>query len=159
MDAIADRLARYVAETNFDRLPREVVDETKKFILDTMGVGLAGVREPGCREVVDLVKTWSSNVAGSTIIFYGDKVSPPEAAFANSVLMHALDFDDTLDSSAMHTHVSSLPAALALAEAQGEVSGKDLISPVGLPRQSQAPFHGYGRRPVDPLVQLQPQRR
>jgi 2-methylcitrate dehydratase PrpD len=132
MDPIADALVPYVAETTFDRLPREVVDETKKFILDTIGVGLAGVREPGCREVVDLVKTWSSNPAGSTIIFYKDKVSPPEAAFANSVLMHALDFDDTLDSSAMHTHVSSLPAALALAEVQQETSGKDLITAVTL---------------------------
>ncbi|MBW1689495.1 MAG: MmgE/PrpD family protein [Deltaproteobacteria bacterium] len=132
MDAIADTLARYVAETNYDMLPREVIDETKKFILDTIGVGLAGVREPGCREVVDLVKTWSSNAAGSTIIFYGDKVSPPEAAFANSVLMHALDFDDTLDSSAMHTHVSSLPAALALAEVQEGTRGKYLITAVCL---------------------------
>jgi 2-methylcitrate dehydratase PrpD len=132
MDAIADTLARYVAETNYDRLPREVVDETKKFMLDTIGVALGGVREPGCREVVDLVKTWSSNVAGSTIIFYGDKVSPPEAAFANSILMHALDFDDTLDSSAMHTHVSSLPAALALAEVREGTSGKDLITAVTL---------------------------
>jgi 2-methylcitrate dehydratase PrpD len=132
MDPIADALVRYVAETNFDSLPREVVDETKKFILDTIGVGLAGVREPGCREVVDLVKTWSSNPAGSTIIFYKDKVSPPEAAFANSVLMHALDFDDTHDSSAMHTHVSSLPAALALAEVRQGTSGKDLITAVTL---------------------------
>jgi 2-methylcitrate dehydratase PrpD len=132
MDTIADKLSRYVAETTFDRLPREVVDETKKFILDTMGVGLAGAREPGCREVVDVAKTWSSNSAGSTIIFYNDKVAPPEAAFANSVLMHALDFDDTLDSSAMHTHVSSLPAALALAEVQKGTSGKDLITAVCL---------------------------
>jgi 2-methylcitrate dehydratase PrpD len=132
MNPIADTLARYIAETDFDRLPREVVDETKKFILDTIGVGLAGVREPGCREVVDLVKTWSSNPAGSTIIFYKDKVSPPDAAFANSVLMHALDFDDTLDSSAIHTHVSSLPAALALAEVRQGTSGKDLITSVCL---------------------------
>jgi len=132
MDTIGEQIARYVAETNFDRLPREVVDETRKFILDTIGVGLAGVREPGCREVVDLVKTWSSNPAGSTIIFYKDKVAPPEAAFANSVLMHALDFDDTLDSSAIHTHVSSLPAALALAEVRQGTSGKDLIASVCL---------------------------
>jgi len=132
MDTIGEQIARYVAETNFDRLPREVVDETKKFILDTIGVGLAGVREPGCREVVDLVKTWSSNPAGSTIIFYKDKAAPPEAAFANSVLMHALDFDDTLDSSAIHTHVSSLPAALALAEVRQGTSGKDLIASVCL---------------------------
>ncbi len=132
MDAISEKLVRYVSETNFNRLPREVVDETKKFILDTIGVGLAGVREPGCKEVVDLVKKWSPNNDGSTIIYYGDRVSPPEAAFANSVMMHALDFDDTLDSSAMHAHVSSLPAALAMAESKGKVDGKEFIIAVTL---------------------------
>jgi len=132
MGSIAEKLVRHVSDTDYDKLPKDVVDETKKFILDTIGVGLAGAKEPGCGEVVDLVKTWAPNTAGSTILFYGDKVSPPEAAFANSVLMHALDFDDTLDSSAMHTHVSSLPAALALAEVQGKVTGKEFITSVAL---------------------------
>ncbi|MBW2004706.1 MAG: MmgE/PrpD family protein [Deltaproteobacteria bacterium] len=132
MDTIVEKLVTYVSETNYDGLPKEVIDETKKFILDTIGVGLAGAREPGCKEVVDLVKKWSSNNAGSTIIYYGDKVSPPEAAFANSLLMHALDFDDTLDSSAMHAHVSSLPAALAMAESKGKVNGKEFITAVAL---------------------------
>jgi len=132
MDATVERLITYISKINYDNLPIEVVDETKKFILDTIGVGLAGVREPGCKEVVDLVKKWSSNKAGSTIIYYGDRVSPPEAAFANSVLMHALDFDDTLDSSAMHAHVSSLPAALAMAESKGKVDGKEFITAVTL---------------------------
>ncbi len=132
MDIIVEKLVSYVSETNYDRLPKEVINETKKFILDTIGVGLAGAREPGCREVVELAKKWSLNKAGSTIIYYGDRVSPPEAAFANSVMMHALDFDDTLDSSAMHAHVSSLPAALALAEVKGKVNGKELITSVAL---------------------------
>jgi 2-methylcitrate dehydratase PrpD len=132
MDTIAEKLVRYVSQTTYEKLPAEVVGETKKFIMDTIGVGLAGAKEPGCREAVDVVKNWSANDAGSTIIYYGGKVSPPEAAFANSVLMHALDFDDTLDSSAMHTHVSTLPAALALAEARGKVSGKELITAVAL---------------------------
>ena len=132
MDTITNKLVGYLSKTDYDRLSKEVINETKKFVLDTLGVGLAGVREPGCREVVDLVKKWSPNKSGSTIIYYGDKVSPPEAAFANSVLMHALDFDDTLDSSAMHANVSSLPAALAMAEAKGNVSGKEFIAAVAL---------------------------
>jgi len=132
MDAIVERLSTYISETDYDSLPKEVISETKKFILDTIGVGLAGAREPGCKEVVDLVTKWSSNNAGSTIIYYGDRVSPPEAAFANSVLMHALDFDDTLDGSAMHAHVSSLPAALAMAEFKGKVTGKEFITAVAL---------------------------
>ncbi|MBE9542223.1 MAG: hypothetical protein IMF01_07880 [Proteobacteria bacterium] len=39
-------------------------------------------------------------------------VESPEAGFENSMLMYALDLDDILDSSAIHTHVSSLPIAL-----------------------------------------------
>jgi 2-methylcitrate dehydratase PrpD len=132
MDEIVEKLVTYISETNYDGLPKEVIDETKKFILDTLGVGLAGAREPGCKEVVDLVKKWSLNNDGSTIFYYGDKVAPPEAAFANSVMMHALDFDDTLDSSAMHAHVSSIPSALAIAENKGKVSGKEFITAVTL---------------------------
>jgi len=132
MDRIVERLVTYISETDYDSLPKDVIDETKKFILDTLGVGLAGAREPGCKEAVELVKKWSSNNDGSTIIYYGDRVSPPEAAFANSVMMHALDFDDTLDSSAMHAHVSSIPAALAIAEDKGKVSGKEFITAVAL---------------------------
>ena len=132
MDAIVERLVTYISETDYNSLPKEVIGETKKFILDTIGVGLAGAREPGCKEVVDLVKKWSPNNTGSTIIYYRDKVSPPEAAFANSVVMHALDFDDTLDSSAIHAHVSSIPAALAIAENKGKVSGKEFITAVTL---------------------------
>lgn len=132
MEDLVEKLIRHIAKTDYDSLPQEVVTETKKYILDTIGVGLAGVHEPGCKEVVDLVKAWSGNERGSSIIFYGGKVSPADAAFANSVMMHALDFDDTLDSSAIHLHVSSLPAALAMAEISKKVSGKELITAVAL---------------------------
>ena len=47
---------------------------------------------------------------------------------ANSTMMHALDFDDTLDVSALHTFVNVLPAALAAAEDVGNISGRQLIT-------------------------------
>jgi len=52
MDATVERLITYISKINYDNLPIEVVDETKKFILDTIGVGLAGVREPGCKAFI-----------------------------------------------------------------------------------------------------------
>jgi len=127
MDTIAEKLVTYVSETTYDRLPKEVTTETKKFMLDTLGVGLAGVREPGCREVVEVVKKWSPNNAGSTIIYYGDKVSPPEAAFANSVLMHALDFDDYHGKTVIHATATCLPAILAIAEDR-RLCGVDILT-------------------------------
>ena len=59
---------------------------------------------------------------------HGFTAPPPLAALANSTMMHALDFDDTLDASALHTFVSVLPAALASAQASGKTTGKELIA-------------------------------
>jgi 2-methylcitrate dehydratase PrpD len=76
--------------------------------------------------VVELTKGWGGS--GSTVLIHGNKAAPPFAALANSTMMHAMDFDDTLDASALHTFVSVLPAGLATAEYLGGVDGKTLIT-------------------------------
>ena len=125
------RILQHIEKTQFQDLPEAVVDNTKRFILDSIGVALAGCNAPGCREVVDLVKEWGGKPE-ATIMSYGGKVPSPSAAMVNSMMMHALDFDDTLDESALHAHVSVLPAALAAAESSGNISGADLINAVAL---------------------------
>lgn len=130
MDATS-RILQHIEKTRFQDLPEAVVENTKRFILDSIGVALAGCNAPGCREVVDLIKEWGGKPE-ATIMSYGGKVPSPSAAMVNSMMMHALDFDDTLDESALHAHVSVLPAALAAAESSGNISGADLISAVAL---------------------------
>lgn len=125
------RILQHIEKTQFQDLPEAVVENTKRFILDSIGVALAGCNAPGCREVVDLVKEWGGKPE-ATIMSYGGKVPSPSAAMVNSMMMHALDFDDTLDESALHAHVSVLPAALAAAESSGNISGADLINAVAL---------------------------
>jgi 2-methylcitrate dehydratase PrpD len=130
MDAIA-QFADYVANTNYSDLPAAVVENTKKFIVDTIGVGIAGLGAPGCREAVEVVKNWGG-VAESTVMFHEYKCPAPWAAFLNSIFIQALDFDDSLDESALHANVSTLPAALALAEAQKDINGRELICAVSI---------------------------
>lgn len=49
--------ARYIAATDYGAIPKEVVESTKRSILDTLGLMVAGSGiEPGCREVIELVK-------------------------------------------------------------------------------------------------------
>jgi len=130
MDIVTE-LIKYVVNTQFDDLPHDVVEEEKKLIVDSMGVTIAGTLAPGCKEIVELVKEWGGKPE-ATIIAYGGKVASPWAAFANSTMMHALDFDDTLDESALHAHVSVLPTAFAMAEFRGNVTGEELINAVVL---------------------------
>lgn len=130
MDALG-KILNNITKIKYDDLPEAVVDNTKKFILDSLGVAIAGSSAPGCKEIVDLVKEWSGKPEASLIV-HGGKVPSPLAAFCNSTMMHALDFDDTLDESPLHAHVSVLPAALATAESLGGISGRELISAVAL---------------------------
>lgn len=130
MDIIVN-LVKQMVETQFDDLPHEVIEVEKKLIIDSLGVTLAGSSAPGCRGIVDLIKEWGGK-AEATVIAYGGQVASPWAALANSTMMHALDFDDTLDDSALHAHVSVLPVTLAMAERKGNVTGKELINAVVL---------------------------
>lgn len=115
-----------VVSVDFEKLPKEVVEYCKLLVMDSIGVTFPGAKAPGCAEVVELMRSWGGGGC-SSILIRGGKVAPPFAALANSMMMHALDFDDTLDESALHTFVSVLPAALSASEYMGGISGKRLI--------------------------------
>ena len=127
MEELEEQLTRHVARVQFENLPEETIAYAKLLIMDSLGVTFPGSRAPGCPEVAALARAWSGG-KGATLLVHGEKTTPPLAALANSMMMHALDFDDTLDASALHTFVSVLPAALATAESAGEVDGKQFLT-------------------------------
>ena len=131
MRDLAYDLVGNAAKVKYDDLPKDVVEITKKFILDTLATTIAGSSAPGCESVVDQVKDWGGKEE-STILIYGGKVVSENAALANSMMAHALDLDDTHDEAVVHSYVSVLPSALAMAERRGGVSGKDLIAAVAV---------------------------
>jgi len=131
MRDLAYALVGNAAKVKYDDLPKDVVEITKKFILDTLATTIAGSSAPGCESVVEQVKDWGGKEE-STILIYGGKVVSENAALANSMMAHALDFDDTHDEAVVHSYVSVLPVALAMAERNGGVNGKDLIAAVAV---------------------------
>ena len=123
-------LVRNAIRTKYSDLPSDVIQITKRFILDTIGTAFAGSSAPGCRNIVDLINKRGGKKE-STIWIHGGKVPSECAAFANSVMAHAQDFDDTHDKAVLHANTSVLPAALALAERESK-NGKDLLTAVAL---------------------------
>ena len=123
-------LAEHEVALRFEDIPKDVMEVTKKDILDVIAVSIAGSSVGmGCKEIVELVKE-SGGREESTIFGYGGKVPAWMAAFANGSMAHALDYDDTLDDGATHIGAGTIPAALAVAERVGGVSGKELIAAV-----------------------------
>ena len=146
MDMIS-QFAEYIAKTNYSDLPGPVIENTKKFIIDTIGVGIAGLEAPGCLQVLEVVKGFGGHPE-ATVLMNDFKCPSPWAGFMNSIFMHALDFDDALDESPLHANVSSLPAALALAESRQGVTGKDLICAVAIGQDVACRVGASLRRPL-----------
>jgi 2-methylcitrate dehydratase PrpD len=126
---LADEISKHVVGLGFDDLPGEAVEGTKQVVLDQFATALAGTVADGAVEVVAEVLEWGGKPE-STIWGYGDRVPAAHAAFANAVMAHAWDFDDTHMPSICHTGVVTVPTAFALAERIGKVSGKELITAI-----------------------------
>ena len=123
---ITETLARFVIETKASGLPEETFGAARDALIDTMGVALAGTREP----VGELAARWVRELgAKPQVSCWGQDLasSPADAAFANGVCSHALDFDDTHPSVRGHPSATMIPAALAVGEATG-ASGGDVLA-------------------------------
>ena len=130
MSAIAE-FTKNIVEMNCDALPAEVMEATKKQILDTLGVAVAGSMSKDVKQLVDVVKDWGGK-GESTLLGYGGKVPCTQAALINGWSGGVLDFDDFHDRDYIHASREVVPAALAIAERKGAVSGKDFMVAVAL---------------------------
>lgn len=121
--------ARFVADTRYVNLPPSAIEGAKKSILDTLGVILAATGvEPAVKGVNSMVRE-AGGKEESTLLGFGGRAPALWAAFHNGALAHCLDFDDHAPEG-HHPSSSIVPAAFALAERAGGVSGRDLIAAV-----------------------------
>jgi 2-methylcitrate dehydratase PrpD len=124
-------LAKYSVDVRFEDIPAPAVDAAKKSLLDLVGVTLAasGV-EPAARAVMDVVRE-NGGRPECSVFGFPDRVPAAWAAFANGAMSHCLDFDDLTPWGA-HATSSILPAAMAIAERKGGVSGRDMIAAIAV---------------------------
>ena len=125
MAAIA-AFADHVARTRYEDLPEAAVVAAKTFILDAMGVGLAGSNGPRAPE---LVAAQALSGAGDAARVWGNgtRLPAPAAALCNAYQTHCSEFDCVHEKAVVHAMTAVLAAAMAGAERQGGVSGRDLV--------------------------------
>ena len=125
MDVI-DRLTRYLIETDYAALPEDVVEATRRQILDTLGVTVAGSTCSLSGEMnglVEMVRDWGGKEE-STIMMYGGKVPAENAALVNATMARALDFE-ACGAGASHASAPAVATAFAIGEKLGGISGRD----------------------------------
>ncbi|WKA56965.1 MmgE/PrpD family protein [Planococcus shenhongbingii] len=111
-------------------LPEEILEKARLHIKDTVAISLAAYkRAPIARQAIAALSigtSGSAKVIGSSL-----RLPPGHAAFSNTALAHALDFDDINDLSRIHPTPVTLAAAIAAADI-GKSPAVDLVTAVAL---------------------------
>jgi 2-methylcitrate dehydratase PrpD len=128
MDAVR-RFAEHVVRTRYEDLSPAAVLATKTFVLDTIGVGIAGSGDAWASRLGECVGAWG---AGREAVVWGTGARLPAqlAALVNGYQVHCLEFDCLHDAAVVHPMATLLPALAAHAERRGPVSGKDFVTAV-----------------------------
>jgi len=126
---VANDIVDFALNLQFNNLPESVIENTKKQIIDTIGVGLAGYRENGVSELFTLAQKIGGKPEARV---WGSKIYLPahDAARINATMAHALDYDDTHEPSFMHPGVVCVPTALAMAEMYPRLTGQQIITAI-----------------------------
>ena len=126
----AARFAAHALETRFADLPAAAVERAKVYVLDSLGVGIAGSSVEGGEGLLRVASGWGDPavpVWGRTA-----RLSAPAAAFLNAWQMHNQEYDCLHEGAVVHAMAAVLPAALAAAELRGGASGAELIAAVAV---------------------------
>src|SRR5215470_15617314 len=91
-------------------------------VCDTIGVALAGCVEPAAR----IVRSVMDGDGQCCVLGTSRRAGAADAALANGVAAHALDFDDMCFVSMAHPSCALAPALLAAAESSG-ASGRTAL--------------------------------
>jgi aconitate decarboxylase len=111
MDAIAT-LCSHIVCNRWEDLPAPAIAATKTFVLDSLGVAVAGSAGPLAAELASIQSAWGIG-DDARVIVHGQRLPAPAAAV-------------------VHPMPCVLPAALAHAERSGGVAGRDFVLAVAL---------------------------
>jgi len=131
--ALTQEVASFVAKTRYRDIPNEVVSLARNFVLDGLGVALAGSTDECSRIVQSHIRQMRAK--GEAMVLGTRLAVPvPKAALANGVAGHAMDYDDTQLSTSKEavygllTHPTTpvLAAVLAIGERE-KISGQEFL--------------------------------
>ncbi len=132
---VEDLFSSHVANARYEELSAEAITKTKTFLLDTIGVGLAGTSDGNAARVLAAAELWGAGV-DATAWHSGARLPAPSAAFSNAYLIHCLEYDCIHERAVMHPMATLLPALLAWCERAARhgqhVDGKRFLNAIAV---------------------------
>ena len=130
---IAADLAAFAAGLRYEDIPGRIRIRARHLILDAVGIALASHRfdfaGASLRGIEALAGAGPADAAAgeATVIGHPRRLPLRDAALANGLLVHGLDYDDTHVPGIIHATASAFPCTFALGERLG-ASGEDVLA-------------------------------
>ena len=112
---MTETIAAYAAALTFDDLPPACIDAARIRLLDSVACAIGGFDTPPSHIARKLASTIGA-VPGARVLGAGTMTALEVAAFTNTVMLRALDYNDTYVSRGSLHPSDLIPAALAAAE-------------------------------------------
>jgi aconitate decarboxylase len=130
-----DALVDHVTGGRFHDLPPMAVESVKTFLLDTIGVGVAGSSGAAVDRLIQACAGWGQ---GSEATVWGSNVRlpAPSAAIVNAYQIHCLEFDCVHEGAVLHPMATLLSVLMAWCERRSAagrpVSGQAMITAIAV---------------------------
>lgn len=126
---IGERLSQYSHSLHYEELPQEVVHEVKRRLIDSLACVIGAYTAEPCNIARQIAQSVSFP-SGATVWGTSHQTLPDLAAFANGTMLRYLDYNDTYLSKEPAHPSDNIPAALAIAEAEGRDARDFIVSVV-----------------------------
>lgn len=127
-ETISYRFSEFAYNLRLKDIPEEVVSRAKLHVLDVLGIMMGTYNLEDVKRVVNVAKLLGG-LPESTVVGHGFKAAAPNAALANAVMAHSVDYDDTHLGSGIHLSCTAVPTALAVGE-KVDASGRDFLEAI-----------------------------
>ena len=131
----ADLFSKHIEQSRFEDFDNETINKIKIFLLDSIGVGIAGSTGANLLELKQVSNGWSKG-NDCTILGTWEKYSRDAATLINAYQIHCLEFDCIHEGAVVHPMAAILSSLLSHSEINHRnklnVNGKDFLLSLAL---------------------------
>lgn len=132
MTHITEKLARFIANLQYEDIPKSVVETTKMYILDYYSACFAGIKiNDNFNKAIEDIFFEAGGKEESSVLCKNTKLPVGNAAFLNAIYAHGADMDDGNRKAMGHIAAHVMSTVFSLAETL-EVSGKDIVTAINV---------------------------
>ena len=131
----ANLFSNHIHKSNFGNLDNQTINKVKVFLLDSLGVGIAGSTGANLSELKKVANSWSIGNECTTLGTW-EKCSRDATTLINAYQIHCLEFDCIHEGAVVHPMAAILSSLLAHCETLNNegrhINGKEFLLALAL---------------------------